>query len=512
MDKKTKALHEAANIIDCLQISNWSEAVFQNMRRGGLTAVNCTCSILENFRETIKNIAWWRHAFEKYAHLIVPVRHTADIMTAKQSSRTGIILGFQNTSAIEDDLDLLTIFHDLGVRVMQLTYMEANLVGQGCLERIDAGLTGFGQEVIAEMNRLGILIDLSHVGHRTTMEAIECSKKPVAFTHANPWSLCDHPRNKPDEALKAVAANGGVVGATIFPPFLPSGNESTLDDYVRVVDYLVEMIGIDHVAVGTDFTEGQPREWFDWILTGKSKKGPQLTLNHPLKNPRGILSVADFPNLTTSLLDNGYSEENVRKIMGQNIIRLFSEAWQEPAAEDALPATYQALKAKLNLTPEHRLMLESIPMVLMPRWFFVAIKERFERVCDAETARKVFYQAGWEGATKWANEQMTRNGLDGRAVMEQYMESAGLRGWGELKITAYNEATARVTVTLKNSAVAEETGQVGRTVCDHLPGSIAGAMQTILKNAGQQQYLIGRETKCVAKGDTHCEFEIGPAS
>lgn len=512
MDKKAKALHAASNIIDCLQISNWSEAVFQNMRRGGLTGVNCTCSILENFRETIKNLAWWRHAFEKYADLIVPVHHTADIRTAKQTSRTGIILGFQNTSAIEDDLDLLTIFHDLGVRVMQLTYMEANLVGQGCLERIDAGLTGFGKEVIAEMNRLGILIDLSHVGHRTTMEAIECSNKPVAFTHANPSSLCDHPRNKPNEAIKAVAAKGGVVGATIFPPFLPSGNESTLDDFVRVVDYLVEMIGIDHVAVGTDFTEGQPREWFDWILTGKSKKGPQLTLNHPLKNPQGIQSAADFPNLTESLLGHGYSESDVRKIMGENIIRLFSKVWQEPAAEDALQANYQSLAAKLNLTPEHRLMLESVPMVLMPRWFFVAIKQQLEKLCDVETARKVFYQAGWEGATKWANEQMTRNGLDGRAVMEQYMTSASLRGWGDLKITDYNESTTRVTVTLTNSAVAEETGQVGRTVCDHLPGSIAGAMQTILENTGQHQKMIGRETKCVAKGDTHCEFEIGPAT
>ena len=260
------------------------------------------------------------------------------------------------------------------------------------------------------------------------------------------------------------------------------------------------------------FTEGQPREWFDWILTGKSKKGPQLTLNHPLKNPQGIQRAADFPNLTASLLDHGYSEENVRKIMGQNIIRLFSEVWQEPAAEDALPATYQALKDKLNLSPEHRLMLESIPMVLLPRWFFVAIKEQLERFCDVETARKVFYQAGWEGATKWANEQMTRNGLDGRAVMEQYMASAGLRGWGDLKITAYNETTARVTVTLTNSAVAEETGQVGRTVCDHFPGSIAGAMQRILDNTGQHQQLIGRETKCIAKGDAHCEFEIGPAT
>jgi len=119
---------------------------------------------------------------------------------------------------------------------MKLTYMEANLVGQGCLERIDAGITGFGQEVIAEMNRLGILIDLSHVGQRTTLEAIEFSQQPVAFTHTNPASICNHPRNQPDETIKAVAAKGGLVGATVFPPFLPSGNDSTLDDFVRVVN------------------------------------------------------------------------------------------------------------------------------------------------------------------------------------------------------------------------------------------------------------------------------------
>ena len=327
MDQNAKALHEATIVIDCLEISNWSETVFKNMRLGGLTAVNCTCSILENFRQTVKNLVWWRKAFNKYSDLIMPVHEISDITAAKKSEKTGIILSFQNTSAIEDDLDLLTIFHGLGIRVMQLTYMEGNLIGQGCLERFDAGLTSFGFEVIEEMNRLGILIDLSHVGPRTTIDALEASQKPVVFTHANPSSLCDHPRNKSDEALKAVAAKGGVVGATIFPPFLPAGNKSTLNDYIDVIDYMADMIGHDHIAVGTDFTEGQPKEWFDWILTGKSKKGPALNLNHPLKNPKGIECSADFPNVTNALLDRGYSELDVKKIMGGNIMRVFSEVW-----------------------------------------------------------------------------------------------------------------------------------------------------------------------------------------
>ena len=188
-------------------------------------------------------------------------------------------------------------------------------------------MTGFGIEAVEEMNRLGILIDLSHVGYRTTMETIEASKKPVAFTHANPKSICDHPRNKPDEVLKAVAKKGGVIGATIFPAFLPSGNKSTLKDFVDVIDHLVGMVGIDHVGVGTDFTEGQPREWFDWILTGKSKKGPALALNHPVVNPEGIQHSGDFSNITAALLARGYADTDVKKIIGLNFMRIFGEIW-----------------------------------------------------------------------------------------------------------------------------------------------------------------------------------------
>jgi len=327
--ERNRKLHDEAIVVDALEISNWSGEVFQNMRRGGLTAVNCTVSVLENFRETIKNIIWWQKAFERHRDLIMPVRRVTDIDAAKKSNRTGIIFGFQNTSAIEEDLDLLSIFHALGVRVIQLTYMEANLVGQGCLERVDAGLTSFGLEVVAEMNRLGILIDLSHVGYRTTMDAIEASSRPVAFTHANPRSLCDHPRNKPDDAIKALVKNGGVIGATIFPPFLPSGGDSTISDFIDVIDYLTDMVGIDHVAVGTDYTEGQPREFFDWLLIGRSKKGPAMALEYPIQLPAGLESSAEFPRLTDALLQRGYAESDVRKIVGENLVRLFRDVWMD---------------------------------------------------------------------------------------------------------------------------------------------------------------------------------------
>ena len=325
--EKAKALHKDSIIIDGLEISNWSRSVFENMRKGGLTAVNATVAVIENFTKTMENIAWWHKAFEKNSDLICQVRNVADIKRAKEADKTGIIFGFQNLSPIEDDLDRLAAFHKLGVKIMQMTYMEANYAGQGCLERIDAGLTTFGIEAVEQMNRLGILIDLSHVGHRTTMDTIEASEKPVVFTHANPRSICDHPRNKSDEALIAVARKGGVIGATIFPAFLPSGNKSTINDLVDVIIYLVEMVGIDHVGVGTDFTEGQPKKWFDWILTGKSKKGPALALDHPLANPEGIQNSGEFFNITEALLARGFAYTDIKKIIGLNFVRLFKEVW-----------------------------------------------------------------------------------------------------------------------------------------------------------------------------------------
>jgi membrane dipeptidase len=322
------SVHADSIIIDGLEISAWNEETLTRLRQGGLTAVNATVAVHEGFRDTVSNIAEWYRMFDRYSSLIMPVRTTDDIRRAKELGKVGLIFGFQSTSPIEDDLYLLSIFKELGVRIIQLTYMNRNYVGDGCLERTDCGLSGFGLEVVEEMNRLGILIDLSHVGYTTTMEAIEASEKPVAFTHANPRALCDHPRNKTDEQIKALTGKGGVIGANIFPSFLAAGSKATIEDVVDVIDYLVDLAGIDHVGIGTDFTEGQTREWFDWLLTGKSKKEPGMTIEYPIVNPEGIQSAADFPNITQALLARGYAEPDVRKIIGENWLRLFEQVWE----------------------------------------------------------------------------------------------------------------------------------------------------------------------------------------
>ncbi len=322
------ALYKESIIIDGLNISKWSRSVFVGIQEGGITAVNATVSVLENFRETITNLINWEQLFIECNDIITPVNQVDDIIQAKRDGKTGIILGFQNSSPIEDDLGLLSILYCLGIRIIQLTYMEGNLVGSGCLERVDGGVTTYGIEMIEEMNRLGILIDLSHVGYQTSRDAVKYSNKPLAVTHANSLAIVNHKRNKPDDLLKAVAEKGGVIGATIFPPFIKAEGVADLYDFINVIDYLVNLVGIDHVGVGTDFTEDQDEDFFRRILTGNSNKGPKMSLDFlPVVNPIGIQSARDFPNIATALFEHGYSTSHIGKIMGENFLRLFRDVW-----------------------------------------------------------------------------------------------------------------------------------------------------------------------------------------
>ena len=247
-EEKARQLYRESVVIDALNVSNWdSPSVFRNLRAGGVSAINATNATWENFQQTLDNLAAWHPRFRTHAGEIAPVRTVDDILEAKTNGVTGVILGFQNASPIENDLDRLALFHDLGVRIIQLTYHERNLLGNGCYERRDDGLSNFGVDAVKEMNRLGILIDLSHVGPRTTLEAIEQSEVPVACTHANAKSYYDVPRNKADEALRLLAERGGVAGATCITTFMRTRFESTLEDYVDAIDHMVQLIGIDHV-------------------------------------------------------------------------------------------------------------------------------------------------------------------------------------------------------------------------------------------------------------------------
>lgn len=319
-------LHESAIVIDGLIISNFDRAIFEDMRRGGLTAANCTCSIWENFRGSMDNLARWKRHFRDNADLITQVYTTEDIARAKREGKTGIILGWQNITGIEDQIGFLALFKELGVGVMQMAYNTQNLVGTGCYESHDGGLSDFGRDVVAEMNRIGILCDLSHVGPRTSEDVIRASTKPVAYTHCLPAGLKAHARNKSDEQLRFIAQRGGFVGVTMFPPFLKRGPASTVDDYVEAIEYSIGIAGEDQVGIGTDFTQGYGREFFEWITHDKGY-GRKLTDFGEITNPEGIRTIGEMPNLTAAMERRGWGEGRIRKVMGENWVRLLKEVW-----------------------------------------------------------------------------------------------------------------------------------------------------------------------------------------
>jgi membrane dipeptidase len=319
-------LHRDLTVFDGLIVAKFGREVFEDMRRGGLTAANCTCCIWEGFRDTMNNVARWKGWFREHSNLILQVHTTADIARAKREGKTGIALGWQNLTGIEDQIGYLELFKALGVGIMQIAYNTQNLVGTGCYESRDAGLSDFGHEVIAEMNRLGILCDLSHVGTKTSEDVIKASKKPCAYTHCLPAALKAHPRNKTDDQLRFIAARGGFVGVTMFPPFLRRGTESTVDDYVEAIEYVIGLCGEDQVGFGTDFTQGYGREFFDWITHDKGY-ARKLTEFGDIVNPAGMREIGDYPNLTAAMEKRGWKESRIRKVMGENWVRLLKEVW-----------------------------------------------------------------------------------------------------------------------------------------------------------------------------------------
>jgi membrane dipeptidase len=322
------SLHEDAIVIDGLIIANFSRAVFADMRKGGLTAANCTCAVWEGFRGAMDNIARWQRWFGENEDLIVPVHSTADIARAKREGRTGIILGWQNLSGIEDRIEYLGLFKALGVGIMQIAYNTQNLVGSGCYETEDGGLSDFGREVIHEMNRLGILCDLSHVGARTSEAVIRHSKKPVAYTHVLPAGLKAHPRNKSDAELRFIAEHGGFVGVTMFPPFLAQGSAATVDDFVAAIEYVVDRVGDERVGVGTDFTQDQDAAFFDYLCRDKGT-GRRVVSFGEIVNPAGFRTIGAFPNLTRAMERRGWPEARIRGVIGGNWLRFLAETWGE---------------------------------------------------------------------------------------------------------------------------------------------------------------------------------------
>lgn len=325
-----RKLHDDAIIVDGLQTCQWSRSIFEEMRAGGLTAVNVSSLLWENFQEGIGYVSEWKRFLRENDDIIRPVRTVADIHAAKAEGKTGIIIGWQNTSPLEDKLDYVEIFKDLGVGIMQLTYNTQNYSGAGYLEEVDSGLTGFGREVLAEMNRVGVLCDLSHVGDKTTADVIARSKRPVCISHVLPRALRDVKRNKPDELFVACAEKGGLIGVSLFAPGLAAGNDATVEDYLDAMSYVIDLVGEDHVGIGTDFSLDRPRPG-PWLLWANKDKGTARTLTEfgsvKISKPKGIERMTEMPNLTARMLARGWAEDLVLKLLGRNWLRVLDAAW-----------------------------------------------------------------------------------------------------------------------------------------------------------------------------------------
>ena len=334
------ASYEDLLVVDGLNASAWDRELFEEARAGGVTGVNATTAIWEDARTTLDTIGRWYRMFSENADLIMPIRSGADIRDAKTQGKTGFILGFQNTSPFEDDLALVAIFHALGVRIVQLTYNIQNLVGGSCYEPTDSGLTRFGRNVISEMDRLGMLVDLSHVGERTSLDAIAFSSRPVAATHSNPYFAHKHPRNKSERVLKALAERGGMVGCSPYTHLI-GGSDVTREAFCEMIARTVDLMGIDHVGLGTDLSRKLPDNFLQWVREGRWTHTPDWGAGSAKEGhkwvpwPSWFQSPKDLPHLAAALERRGFSRPDVAKVMGENWFKFFSKAFEPaPAAGD----------------------------------------------------------------------------------------------------------------------------------------------------------------------------------
>ena len=313
-----------AHRIDALQYCAWSRAVFQQMRDGGLDAVHATVAYHEDFAEVVHRLKDWDRLFRDHGGLIMPGLSGADVRKARAKGRTAVFFGFQNPAPIGADLGMLAICHRLGIRFMQLTYNLQSLCGAGWQEPVDTGLTRFGREVVAEMNRLGMVIDLSHAGARTTLATIEASARPVAVTHANPrtWRATD--RNVPDDVLRALAQTGGMLGFSLYPHHLGAGSDTTLEDFCQMAARTAEIMGAENLGIGSDLCQGQPDSVVRWMRDGRWTHATSDAV-FPAQ-PAWFRDNRDWDGIADGLRAVGFSETETAGILGENWLRFWETA------------------------------------------------------------------------------------------------------------------------------------------------------------------------------------------
>ncbi|UJF17441.1 dipeptidase [Vibrio sp. SS-MA-C1-2] len=316
-------MYQQRIVIDGLQYCNWNREYFQTLKAGGITAVHATLVYHETARETLTRFAEWNLRFEKYADLIMPIRSVEDIQLAKQTGKVGIFLGAQNCSPIDDEIGLIEVMRQQGLLIMQLTYNNQSLLATGCYESDDTGLTRFGKQAIQEMNRVGMIIDMSHSAERSTLETIEHSSRPICISHANPLFAHDALRNKSETVIKAMTERGGLLGFSLYPFHLPNGSQCTLNDFCQMVAKTADMVGVEHLGIGSDLCLNQPQSVLEWMRNGRWSKsmdygeGSKSNSGWPDALP-WFCGSSGMENIYNGLLHYGFSEPEVGQIIGEN--------------------------------------------------------------------------------------------------------------------------------------------------------------------------------------------------
>jgi len=309
--------------IDNLQYCNWSRKIFEINREAGLDAVHATIVYHEDFDELLTETKKWEKLFLDNSDLIFLGKSFKDIEKARSEKKTAIFFGFQNCSPIEDDIGLVTKVHELGCRFMQLTYNNQSLLATGCYEKIDSGVTNFGKEAIKEMNRVGIVVDMSHSAEKSTFDAIEISEKPIAITHANPNFWHAAIRNKSNELLKTLGESGGMLGLSLYPHHLKDNTNCTLESFCEMTARTAEIINIKNIGIGSDLCLKQPDKIVEWMRNGtwsKSKNYGEGSKKKPgfPKQPEWFQDARGFKNLEIGLKKMGFSEDETNGILGNN--------------------------------------------------------------------------------------------------------------------------------------------------------------------------------------------------
>ncbi|HUG16926.1 MAG TPA: membrane dipeptidase [Thermomicrobiales bacterium] len=325
ISERAKALQHEAFVFDALAAIGQSREIVSRLLEAGYDALNLTVSAhgetLEIALQKMAIFYWFRDAAADLVRVVTSAADLDDVHRGKLR----IIVGFQGAEPIQQNFHHISIFHALGVRLVQLTYNEQNRLGYGCLEPDDRGLTHFGIQSVREFNRLGMVVDVSHAGYRTSLDAVNVSSDPVIASHSNPRSLRDNPRNITDEQMKAIAERGGVIGIASFADFVADTRQGqpTLAQYIDHIAYAVNMVGVEHVGIGTDAMDARGSAGIWWNANTKRKYPEQCgAMDDKMHGITGFESWYDFPSLTDGLLQRGFSDDDTRKIIGGNFLRV----------------------------------------------------------------------------------------------------------------------------------------------------------------------------------------------